>query len=52
MVMSANQWRRYLVPLTQEPGLDHVATIRIGTKSLAYWPYKFVTDPEADDMLR
>ena len=29
-----------------------VRTIRIGTKSLAYWPQRFTTDPDADDVLR
>ena len=27
-------------------------TIRIGTKSLSYWPYRYVTDDDADDTLR
>ncbi|RMF32346.1 MAG: lysine 2,3-aminomutase, partial [Bacteroidetes bacterium] len=26
--------------------------IRIGTKSLSYWPYKYLTDRDADDLLR
>ena len=34
------------------PGLEHIESIRIGTKSLAYWPQRFVTDPDADDTLR
>jgi len=25
--------------------------IRIGTKALGYWPYRFLTDPDADDLL-
>ena len=29
----------------------NVQTIRIGTKALGYWPYKFTTDPDAQDML-
>ncbi|MCA1754365.1 MAG: lysine 2,3-aminomutase [Spirochaeta sp.] len=33
----------------QPPMLE---TIRIGTKALGYWPYRFVTDPDADDLLR
>lgn len=49
MIMSASMLRRYLEPLLQ---LDQLESIRIGTKSLAYWPQKFVTDPDADDMLR
>src|SRR5262249_51013903 len=31
---------------------DHVQTIRIGTKSLGYWPYRFLSGEDADDLLR
>lgn len=51
MVMKTRVFRRYVEPLFQE-GLEHVQTIRIGTKSLAYWPQRFVTDDDASDMLR
>jgi KamA family protein len=51
MIMGAAVLRRYIEPLLQ-PGLDHIESIRIGTKSLAYWPQRFVTDPDADDTLR
>ena len=26
--------------------------IRIGTKALAYWPFRFLTDDDADDLLK
>ncbi len=32
--------------------LPNLKNIRIGTKSLAYWPYRFTIDPDADDLLR
>lgn len=32
--------------------IPHLKNIRIGTKSLAYWPYRYTTDPDADDLLR
>ena len=51
MIMGAAVLRRYIEPLL-EPGLEHIESIRIGTKSLAYWPQRFVTDPDADDTLR
>jgi KamA family protein len=51
MVMKAKNLRRYIEPLL-DPSLEHVTTIRIGTKSPAYWPYRFVTDPDADDVLQ
>jgi KamA family protein len=51
MIMGAPVLRRYLEPLLG-PGLEHIESIRIGTKALAYWPQRFVTDPDADDTLR
>ncbi|WP_319499563.1 lysine 2,3-aminomutase [uncultured Draconibacterium sp.] len=32
--------------------IPHLRNIRIGTKSLAYWPYRYTTDEDADDLLR
>ena len=51
MIMGAAVLRRYVEPLL-EPGLEHIESIRIGTKSLSYWPQRFVTDPDACDTLR
>lgn len=51
MIMKTQVFERYLEPLLS-PDLEHVQTIRIGTKALAYWPQRFVTDDDADDMLR
>jgi KamA family protein len=51
MIMGSGVLRRYVEPLLG-PGLEHVESIRIGSKSLAYWPQRFVTDPDADDTLR
>ncbi len=51
MIMGATVLSRYIEPLL-DPRLDHVESIRIGTKSLAYWPARFVSDPDADDTLR
>jgi KamA family protein len=34
------------------PELTHLQNIRIGTKSVAYWPQRFVSDRDADDLLR
>ena len=51
MIMGAPVLRRYLEPLL-DAELDHIESIRIGTKSLAYWPQRFVSDPDADDTLR
>lgn len=41
----------YIRPLL-EKNLKHLRHIRIGTKALAYWPFRFLTDDDADDLLR
>ncbi|HEX6928995.1 MAG TPA: lysine 2,3-aminomutase [Gammaproteobacteria bacterium] len=51
MVMKTRNLAQYLEPLADDPSLEHVQTIRIGTKSLTFWPYRFVSDPDADDAL-
>ena len=51
MVMSAAKLAAYIEPLL-EPDFDHIRNIRIGTKAVAYWPYKFVNDKDSDDTLR
>jgi KamA family protein len=47
LIMRTNVLRRYIEPLLQIP---QIASIRLGTKSLAYWPHRFVTDSDADDL--
>ena len=51
MTMKARHLALYIEPLLQ-PEFDHIQTIRIGTKSVSYWPYRYVTDNDADDLLR
>ncbi|MAT65173.1 MAG: lysine 2,3-aminomutase [Gammaproteobacteria bacterium] len=51
MVMKTAHLKAYLEPLLR-PELEHVQTVRIGTKSLTFWPQRFVTDEDADDLLR
>jgi KamA family protein len=51
LVMRSTVLRRYIEPLLA-PELDHLVSIRIGTKATAYWPYRFLTDPDADDLMR
>jgi KamA family protein len=51
MVMKSSVLRRYIEPLLDEE-LEHVQSIRVGTKAPAYWPYRFVSDSDADDLLR
>lgn len=51
MVMSVEKLKVYTEPFLQ-PEFDHIRNIRIGTKSLSYWPYRYVTDKDSDDILR
>ncbi len=50
MVMSAEVLERYILPLL-EPRFQHIRSIRIGSKSLAYWPYRFLTAEDSDRLL-
>lgn len=50
MVMKAPILKRYIQPLL-DAGLPNLKTIRIGSKSLSYWPYKYVSDRDADETL-
>jgi len=50
MVMKAELFEKYINAIL-EADLPHLKTIRIGTKSLAFWPYRYVTDQDAQDML-
>ncbi len=51
LVMKARYLALYIEPLLSEE-FAHIQTIRIGTKSMAYWPYRFVTDDDAAEILR
>jgi L-lysine 2,3-aminomutase len=51
LVMRTAVLRRYVEPLLRA-NLPGLTTLRIGTKSLAYWPHRFVRDDDADDLLR
>jgi KamA family protein len=51
MVMNASMLEAYILPLLG-PEYSHIHSIRIGTKSLAYWPYRYLTDKDSDDIIR
>ena len=40
----------YIEPMLTEE-FDHIRTIRIGSKALSYWPYRFLTDKDADNLI-
>ena len=50
MIMKAKVFSKYIDTLI-DAKLPNLKTIRIGTKALAYWPYKFLTDSDSQEML-
>lgn len=40
----------YIEPLLKKE-FSHIQNIRIGSKTLAYWPYRFLTDKDSDELL-
>ncbi|KAB1065508.1 KamA family radical SAM protein [Salibacter halophilus] len=50
MIMSTKRLERYILPLI-EADLPNLKTIRIGSKALGYWPYRFTTDRDAQPLL-
>jgi L-lysine 2,3-aminomutase len=51
MIMKAKIFSKYIDTLI-DADLPNLKTIRIGTKALAYWPYKFLTDDDSQEMLQ
>lgn len=49
--MTTSKLETYILPLL-EPEFEHIRNIRIGTKSIGYWPYKFVNEKESAAILR
>lgn len=50
MVMKAKMFSKYVDALI-DAKISNLKTIRIGTKVLSYWPYKFLTDSDSQEML-
>jgi KamA family protein len=50
LTMKAKVLAGYIKPLL-EANISHLRHIRIGTKALAYWPYRFSTDDDAAELL-
>lgn len=51
MTMRTAILAKHIDPLL-DPAFDHIRTIRIGTKSLTYWPYRYTLNDDADELLR
>lgn len=50
MVMKTAILERYIQAIL-DADLPQLKTIRIGTKSLSFWPYRFLTDPDSKELL-
>ena len=50
LTASANVLSNYIEPLLTDE-FAHIRTIRIGSKALSYWPYRFLTDKDADNLI-
>lgn len=51
MMMTAEKLSTYISPfLTSD--FEHIKTIRIGSKSLTYWPFRYLSDKDSIDLLR
>ena len=51
LIMKTRLLRQYIEPIL-EAKIPHLKTIRIGSKALAFWPYRFTTDDDADDLIK
>eukprot|EP00540_Astrosyne_radiata_P023439 CAMPEP_0116832018 /NCGR_PEP_ID=MMETSP0418-20121206/5659_1 /TAXON_ID=1158023 /ORGANISM="Astrosyne radiata, Strain 13vi08-1A" /LENGTH=479 /DNA_ID=CAMNT_0004461333 /DNA_START=650 /DNA_END=2089 /DNA_ORIENTATION=- len=51
MIMATRSLAQYLEPLTDPNFLPHIKNIRIGTRSLTFWPQRFTTDRDADGII-
>jgi KamA family protein len=49
-VMPSKYFEHYFNAILNS-GLDQIKTIRIGTKALTYWPYRFTEDADAKELL-
>ncbi|NRA44327.1 MAG: lysine 2,3-aminomutase [Oligoflexales bacterium] len=50
MIMNARILKTYIEPLLG-PEYSHIQTIRIGSKTLSYWPYRYISDRDTNEVL-
>ena len=51
LIMKTKHLEYYIRPLL-DSNIENLRNIRIGTKALGYWPNRFTTDDDAEDLLR
>jgi len=50
MIMSTKWLKTYIEPIL-EAKIPHLKNIRFGTKALSFWPYRFTSDPDSDQLM-
>ncbi len=50
MIMKTKIFKQYIDAIL-EADIPHLKTIRIGSKALAFWPYRFTEDDDAQELL-
>ena len=51
MIMKTKSLAQYLEPLCDPDFLPHIKNVRIGTRSLTFWPQRFTADADADELI-
>ena len=51
LIMKTRILRGYIEPLLEPGRAPNISTIRIGSKALAYWPQRLISDDDADELL-
>ena len=52
LVMKTRFLETIIDTIINDSRLQHIQTIRIGSKALSFWPYRFVSDDDAADLLK
>ena len=50
MIMSSKLLRAYIEPILKAK-IPHLKNIRFGSKALGFWPYRFISDSDSEDVL-
>lgn len=50
MTMKASILKKYMDAIL-DADIPHLKTIRIGSKSLSFWPYRFISDSDSEELL-
>ena len=51
MIMKTKSLAQYLEPLCDPDFLPNIKNLRIGTRSLTFWPQRFTPDADADELI-